>query len=261
MLSISPIPAFNDNYIWLITSAEQPEQAFVVDPGDSEPVIQYLKDNNLTLGGILITHHHPDHVGGVANLLAFAGNNIPVFGPHNPKIEHITRKLKEGEQVEVLGTAFSVLEVPGHTLDHIAFYSDKISEPTLFCGDTLFAGGCGRIFEGNAAQMHASLDKLAKLPSDTQFYAAHEYTLGNLKFAKAVEPESEALQQYIEECEARRQQNIPTLPSSIGNELKINPFLRSQQESVRRAAESRSGEAISDEVEVFRVTREWKDNF
>lgn len=258
MLSISPISAFSDNYIWLITLNEQ---AFVVDPGDAGPVIEHLEANNLKLNGILVTHHHPDHVGGIAELLEYADRDIPVFGPHNSGIKVITRNLKEGDQVEILGVAFDVIEVPGHTLDHIAFYSDTTPQPILFCGDTLFAGGCGRIFEGTPAQMHASLEKLAKLPPNTQFYAAHEYTLGNLAFAQAVEPDNEALKRYTAECQSLREKGIPTLPSTIGNELQINPFMRSRAESVRRAAEARNASVLSDEVEVFRVTREWKDSF
>lgn len=262
MLSISPIPAFSDNYIWLISDpADRSNGAFVVDPGDAKPVIKHLEENQLALAGILITHHHPDHVGGVAKLLDYADAPLQIYGPYNPKIEQVTARVKEGDQVEVLGVNFKVLEVPGHTLDHIAFFSDETPEPSLFCGDTLFAGGCGRIFEGTAPQMHASLTKLAELPGNTAFYSAHEYTLGNLHFAEAVEPESEALKQYKKQCETLRENDTPTLPSTIANELAINPFLRSEQSSVKQAAESHAGEPLASAVEVFRVTREWKDNF
>ena len=262
MLSIVPIPAFTDNYIWLITnSAYSSKRAFVVDPGDADPVIKHLEAHQLTLAGILLTHHHPDHVGGVEKLLEYAGLGVSVIGPYNEKIQYMSRSVKEDDRLEVLGVGFSVLEVPGHTLDHIAFYTDEPSEPALFCGDTLFVAGCGRIFEGTAAQMHESLSKLARLPGNTTFYCAHEYTLSNLRFAQAVEPESKELESYIEECEALRRQNSPTVPSTIAKELTINPFLRSDQTRVKAAAESRSGVMLNSPAEVFRVTREWKDNF
>lgn len=262
MLSITPICAFSDNYIWLITNPKNEDnRAFVVDPGDADPVIETLEQQQLNLAGILITHHHPDHVGGVNKLLAYSNAPVTVYGPDNPAIDNITHRLKEGESADVLGVRFTVIEVPGHTLDHIAFYSDQLSVPVLFCGDTLFAGGCGRIFEGTPKQMHASLQKLADLPANTAFYSAHEYTLANLNFASAVEPDSPQLQAYIEQCRTLREQNTPTLPSTIGNELRINPFLRSGQNSVKSAAEAHAGEPLTGPVEVFRVTREWKDRY
>lgn len=262
MLSIVPIPAFSDNYIWLITSSAQASRrAFVVDPGDAGPVIGYMEEHQLTLAGILLTHHHPDHVGGVEKLLDYAGMGVSVIGPDNDKIPYISRYVKEGDRLEVLGVGFDVIEVPGHTLDHIAFYTDQTPAPSLFCGDTLFVAGCGRIFEGTAAQMYESLSKLASLPGNTVFYCAHEYSLSNLRFAQVVEPEREALESYVAECEELRRQNTPTLPSTIAKELDINPFLRSKQASVKAAAEAYSGEQLDDPVEVFRVTREWKDNF
>lgn len=265
MLTVFPISAFSDNYIWLIRSNETPE-AFVVDPGDATPVIDYLKRHQLKLAGILITHHHPDHVGGVSELIAHseiqADSEMPVLGPYNPAIgKLITHPLREGDQATVFGVTFDVLEVPGHTLDHIVFYTDRTPEPLLFCGDTLFAGGCGRVFEGTFEQMYASLQKLAALPANTQIFCAHEYTMGNLHFAKAVEPSSEALQSYIDQCKTLREEDKPTLPSSIGNELAINPFLRSHIDTVKQSAEAYSGQNLSTAAAVFKATRTWKDNF
>ncbi len=258
MLSVIPIPAFSDNYIWMLQAGND-TGVFVVDPGDAEPVLATLKSNNLTLAGILITHHHQDHTGGVEKLLSRF--EVPVIGPRNTAIKGITRSVKDGDQVEILGLTFQVMEIPGHTLDHIAFFSDQPGNPLLFCGDTLFVAGCGRIFEGTAEQMHASLTKLAALPSSTEVYCAHEYTLSNLLFAQAVEPENKPLASYILACKKLRLHNKPTVPSLISRELQINPFLRSEQKSVKIAAESYSGQSLESPAEVFRATRDWKDHF
>lgn len=258
MLSVIPIRAFNDNYIWML-QVDGDACVFVVDPGDAGPVLATLEANNLTLVGILVTHHHPDHTGGILQLLDRF--DVPVIGPQNAAIRGITRYVKEGEQVDVLGCTFQVMEIPGHTLDHIAFFCDHPQQPLLFCGDTLFVAGCGRLFEGTAQQMYTSLTKLAALSNGTQVYCAHEYTLGNLQFALAVEPENNSLKSHIQVCRELREKNIPTVPSTIGKELQFNPFLRSDRQSVKAAAQSYSGESLASAVDVFRVIRGWKDHF
>ncbi|TXS95815.1 hydroxyacylglutathione hydrolase [Parahaliea maris] len=258
MLSISPIPAFNDNYIWLLDNGSE---AVVVDPGDAAPVQQVLAERGLTLAGILITHHHFDHVGGLPALLA--GRDIPVWGPRNPTVEQITRRLGAGDEITVLGAPFRVLEVPGHTLDHIAYFHDgeATGQPVLFCGDTLFAGGCGRLFEGTPEMMHASLQRLASLPAATLVYCAHEYTLANLAFARAVEPDNQALLERQQAAEASREAGVPTVPSELRTELSTNPFMRCEsaglQESLRR--QGRLEETAP--AAVFATVRAWKDNF
>lgn len=258
MLSVTPIPAFNDNYIWMIR-LEGTDRVMVVDPGDASPVLEILRDQHLSLEGILITHHHGDHVGGLGKLLQHT--NVPVYGPHNPAIREITQRLHEGEQIEVFGETFKVLEVPGHTLDHIAYISESLQQPLLFCGDTLFAGGCGRLFEGTAEQMHGSLNKLANLPADTAIFPAHEYTLANLKFAMAVENSNRALHDYQAWCEKQREAGLPTVPSTIANERAINPFLRSDVADVCDSVSQHCGQALDNPVSVFRETRAWKDHF
>ena len=261
MLSITPIPAFNDNYIWLITES-QGSGCLVVDPGDAEPVREVLQQQGLTLAGILITHHHMDHVGGVERLLS--DNSVPVYGPEKSPAQCITVRLKGGDQVDVLGMVFDVVEVPGHTLDHIAYFgakSDRSTDPVVFCGDTLFAGGCGRVFEGTPQMMHASLSRLATLPPDTGVYCAHEYTLANLAFALAVEPENEVLASRIEADKQTRDLGQPTVPSTIALELATNPFLRSDADSVRNSAARHSGETPLDPVTTFAAIRQWKDCF
>lgn len=259
MLCIRPIPAFDDNYIWLLID-EARQEGFLVDPGDAEPVLAVLEAENITLKGILITHHHYDHVGGLARLCE--AHQPVVYGPQNPAIEGIHHRVSESDSVNVLGLSFSVIEVPGHTLDHIAYYHEGAqAQPLLFCGDTLFAGGCGRLFEGTPAMMHASLQSLAALPADTQVYCAHEYTLANLRFAQAVEPDNGELQSRVASAQATRAQNLPTVPSEIGLERATNPFLRCEQPGLiaSMAKQGRlTGEAP---VEVFTAVRTWKDHF
>lgn len=252
-LSIEPIPAFSDNYIWLIH--DQAGRAFVVDPGDAQPVLDTLAQRHLTLVGILITHHHPDHVGGVAALKA--ATHCRVYGPQNPHITSIDQRLSDGDRVDVLGQTLEVIEVPGHTLDHIAYHGDEL----LFCGDTLFAGGCGRVFEGTFPMMRASLAKLRALPDATRVYCAHEYTLSNLRFALAAEPGNTALRERIEHCEALRAAGTPTVPSTLGQELATNPFMRwdvpaiSTQLAEAQTLSDRSPDAV------FTALRQWKDSF
>jgi hydroxyacylglutathione hydrolase len=257
MLTVTPIKAFSDNYIWCLRRPEGNE-AYIVDPGDADVVLQALAQDGLELAGILITHHHFDHTGGLESLLAH--RQVPVYGPQNPAITQISHRLSAGDSISVLGMEFVVYEVPGHTLDHIAFYGAG-DPPLLFCGDTLFAGGCGRLFEGDASTMHASLSSLAALPTATQVYCAHEYTLANLAFAAALEPENIELQARIEHDSSLREHDTPTVPSSMALELATNPFLRSAEPGPASHMQRRDGVDPGDAVAVFAAIRGWKDNF
>ena len=257
MLTIQPICAFSDNYIWLIFDQDS-RQAFVVDPGDATPVLAALRAQQLDLAGILITHHHFDHVGGLEQLCA--AFNPVVYGPRNPAISGLSQTLGAGDQIEVLGDEFSILEVPGHTLDHIAYFH-RGEEPVLFCGDTLFAGGCGRVFEGSYEMMHKSLQKLAALSPQTQVFCAHEYTMANLAFARAVSPEFQPLAERIVLEQGKRDQALATVPTSIKKELGTNPFLRCDDEHVRLSAEQKVSSSLDNPEQVFAVLREWKDSF
>ena len=254
MPSIIPIPAFADNYIWTLR-----ERGFaaVVDPGDAAPVIAYLERERLTLSAILATHHHGDHVGGIRELATRW--SVPVYGPAHEAIPARTRALTEGDAIIVpgIGIALSVLDIPGHTSGHIAFVGNGV----VFCGDTLFAAGCGRLFEGTPAQMLASLDKLAALPEATQVYCGHEYTVSNLRFALAVEPASAALHQRIAREQAKRAKGLPTLPAMIAEERTTNPFLRARDATVRGAAERHAGRSLDSPVAVFAELRAWKNSF
>lgn len=236
-------------------------QALIVDPGDPEPVLQALHAQGLKLAGILVTHHHRDHTGGVAALREATG--APVFGPATEDIPEPLTRLRDGDQVELLGLRFTVFDVPGHTAGHIAYYCENVNgAPLLFCGDTLFSGGCGRLFEGTPAQMLASLDCLAALPDTTQVCCTHEYTLSNLKFAVAVEPGNAALLEYRAQCEALRAQDLPTLPSRMDLERAINPFLRVREAAVAQAAQAHDASTVpADPVSVLAALREWKNNF
>jgi hydroxyacylglutathione hydrolase len=251
---VEPIPAFNDNYIWLLANGRQ---AAVVDPGDAAPVLERLTQRGLALADILVTHHHGDHVGGVVALAQATGARV--YGPRTEAIPARDVALAGGDRIEVLGTAIDVFDVPGHTSGHIAYHAP--SRRALFCGDTLFAAGCGRLFEGTAEQMTASLGTLAALPVETRVYCAHEYTLSNLRFALAVEPENHSLRQRQHACLAMRQRGLPTLPSTIGEERATNPFLRCDVPAVRRAAETREGRTLETTVAVFAVLRQWKNAF
>lgn len=256
-LAIQPLPAFTDNYIWTLTDTAH-RQVCVVDPGDAAPVSRFLEDKGLQLSHILITHHHPDHIGGVGELVA-AWSPV-VFGPQNPGIHGITDHLQEGDEIKVWDSSFRILEVPGHTLDHIAYYCEDGPSPILFCGDTLFAAGCGRLFEGTAKQMQQSLAKLTDLPSDTLVYCTHEYTLANLKFALAAEPGNEELVARIGRETQKRENDEVTLPSTIALELATNPFLRCQSKEIRQVLENKNLQTDSDAA-VFAALRQWKDNF
>ncbi len=255
-MTLLPLPAFDDNYIWMLHDGHQ---ALVVDPGDEVPVLQALQAQHLQLKAILVTHHHADHVGGVDELRAATGASV--YGPAGEEMPEPLQRMAGGDTLQLLGLSFSVLDVPGHTAGHIAWYSSGVDgRPLLFCGDTLFSAGCGRLFEGTPAQMLASLDQLAALPGDTRVCCAHEYTLGNLRFAQAVEPDNVALQQYTRQCEALRERQQPTLPSTVAVEREINPFLRSRHRAVVQAVQAREPTA-RDDVSVFAALREWKNQF
>lgn len=255
-MTLIPLPAFADNYIWLLHDGHR---AVVVDPGDAEPVLQALQRYALRLEAILVTHHHPDHVGGVSALRAATGAHV--YGPAREAVPAPFEPLRGGDSITVLGSPLTVLDVPGHTAGHIAYYgANAAGGPLLFCGDTLFSGGCGRLFEGTPAQMLASLDALAALPGATRVCCAHEYTLANLRFALAVEPANADLAAYAARCEALRAQQSPTLPSTLGLECRINPFLRSRTPAVRAAVRARLP-VDDDEVAVFAALRQWKNEF
>lgn len=255
MPSIAPIPAFEDNYIWLLREPGSSD-CVVVDPGDAAPVINRLSAEGLALSAILLTHHHGDHVGGVRQLLQH-WPQAEVFGPEDARMPMVTRICADGDRIcpPGLSMAFEVLAVPGHTATHIAYLGDG----ALFCGDTLFAAGCGRVFDGTAEQLAASLRRIAALPSETRCYCAHEYTLANLGFADWVEPESPALAERRREAEALRSAGRPTIPSILALELETNPFLRTAEPGVIAAAESFAGQSLEDQTAVFKALRRWKD--
>jgi hydroxyacylglutathione hydrolase len=257
MLDVSPVRAFSDNYLWLVRAPLDPRAAVVVDPGDARPVEAALEDLQLELRGILVTHHHADHVGGVAELAA--RHRAPVFGPARERLPCPGTSLDDGDTLDLaeLGLRFHVMAVPGHTLGHIAFHGHG----TLFCGDTLFSAGCGRLFEGTAAQMHDSLERIAVLPDDTRVYCAHEYTLGNLRFAATVEPRNVDVLETLEAVRELRARDAITLPTTLGLERRINPFLRCAEPAVYTAAAAHAGVTLPGPVDVFAVLRAWKDGF
>lgn len=254
-VTIYPIPAFTDNYIWCVHNQRH---AVVVDPGDAQPVLTYLKDKGLHLSAVLITHHHRDHTGGIAKLVS-AMPDLPVIGPRGGHIRGLTKSVSQGDTVTLptLDMALHVMEVPGHTLDHIAFFGHNI----IFCGDTLFSAGCGRLFEGSPEQMLHSLNKIKRLPAATQVYCTHEYTQANVNFALAVEPDNQALSQFAQWVATQRAENRPTLPTSLNQQKEVNPFLRAHELSVKSAAEAYCENTLVDEVAVFAAIRRWKDEF
>jgi hydroxyacylglutathione hydrolase len=251
---VVPLRAFSDNYVWTIRDGKK---AAVVDPGDARPVTDYLKRERLELVAIINTHHHADHVGGNAALLKQW--KVPVFGPADDRIGEVTDRMKDGMRCTLphFGIEFQVSEIPGHTRSHIAFHVAGM----LYCGDTLFAAGCGRLFEGTPKQMHESLSRLMKLGDDTKVYCGHEYTVSNIRFAKAVEPDNTALRKLEARAQKQRDQDQPTLPSTIGQEKATNPFVRVREPAVAAAASKRAGRALNDPVEVLGVLREWKNSF
>lgn len=249
MQKVHPIPAFSDNYIWCVID-ESAQQALVVDPGDAKPVLTFLEENNLGLSAILVTHHHRDHTGGIASLRSRYGD-ARVYGPDS--ITDRTDTVGDGDKVRIEGFGdFVVTGVPGHTLDHVAYYQ----KGHLFCGDTLFSAGCGRLFEGTPAQMFASLQRLADYPDDTLVYPAHEYTLGNLRFAATVEPDNAEIATYRAWVEEQRALGKPSLPTTIQQEKAVNPFLRSHCVGLKHL-----GEARSSPLTIFTIAREKKDHF
>ncbi len=264
---LHPLPAFTDNYIWVLHDGQR---ALVVDPGESSGVLDYLATHHLVLETILVTHHHHDHVGGVADLHSRTGARVVA-----PATEWLVtqppgvQRVRQGDAIESLGLRWQVLDVPGHTAGHVAYVCEQVAcndngppAPVLFCGDTLFSGGCGRLFEGTPAQMLASLDALAALPDDTLVCCTHEYTLGNLKFALAVEPANAALLNYNAWCLAQRAAHRPTLPSHMALERRINPFLRAQQPEAAQAATAHAPQINSnDAIAVLAALRTWKNEF
>lgn len=255
MLSVSPISAFSDNYIWLLESFSTTAVA-LVDPGDGQAALNHLRKHHLDLDAILITHHHSDHIGGNL-LLKEAFPDVTIYGPANEKIPAIDVALKEGDTVMLadMEVKLDVLDVPGHTAGHIAY----LVENKLFCGDTLFCGGCGRVFDGTFEDLAASLRRIGTLPDDIGIYCAHEYTLDNLGFAQWVEPDNQVLKDRIRDCQIDRDANVPTVPSGLYEELACNPFMRTEEPVVIAAAEKWAGKTLATPTEVFTALRQWKD--
>jgi hydroxyacylglutathione hydrolase len=255
-LNVLAVPAFADNYLWLIHDGVH---AAIVDPGDAAPIFAALDTHRLSPVAILLTHHHADHVGGVSSLVKHY--RVPVFGPRKEIIAEVTNPLAEGDRVAIaeLGLTMSVLDVPGHTRGHIAYFAQE--QGWLFCGDTLFAGGCGRLFEGTPAQMAGSLAKLAALPDATQVFCAHEYTMANLRFAQAVEPGNAALAARIQSEQSKRDHGQPTVPFTIGLEKSTNPFLRVTEPAIVNSLISSGRVAVREPIATFAALREWKNSF
>jgi len=256
VMNLTALPAFTDNYIWMIDDGAR---AIVVDPGEPEPVAEALEARRLELAGILMTHHHADHVGGVDALRSRLHG--PVFGPAHERVPQPSIGREEGHTAEALGMLFEVLDIPAHTAGHIAYFSRSgAGEPIVFCGDTLFSAGCGKLFEGTAQQMYSSLNKLGELPDSTRVCCGHEYTLSNLRFARAVEPGNDEIARHAERCEALRAAGKPTLPSTIGLERRINPFMRCGEPAVIAAARAH-GAASDNGGDVLAALRTWKNEF
>ena len=252
-MQLTPVPAFSDNYVWLL---DEGDARLVVDPGDAGPVLERVAADGRAPTAILLTHHHDDHVGGVPALLR-RWPGLPVFGPADSRIATVDRPVADGDRVAVGPWRFEAIAVPGHTVSHIAFHGDGL----LFCGDTLFSLGCGRLFEGTPRDMLGSLERLAALPAQTLVCCGHEYTLANAAFARVVEPDNPALRRRLEEATTMRDRGLPTLPSTLRSELDCNPFLRIDAPAVRAAVAARDPGASADRVEAFAALRRWKDGF
>ena len=253
MLSVEPIKAYTDNYIWLVSTNEG---SIVVDPGESKEILNLIDNNKIDLKGVLITHHHYDHTNGLLDLTNKM--NLEVYGPK--KIEGINNIVKESDKFSLIGIDFEVIEIPGHTLDHLAFYSSNNKDPILFCGDTLFAGGCGRVFEGTFEQMFKSLKKISNYPKETKIFCGHEYTLSNLKFALEVDEDNKQLADEYINVKKLISSDIPSLPTNLNKELKLNPFLRCNEINIKNKVIDKF-DIIDDELEIFTALRKWKDNF
>jgi len=253
MLSVEPIKAYTDNYIWLVSTNEG---SIVVDPGESKEILNLIDTNQIDLKGVLITHHHYDHTNGLLDLTNKM--NLEVYGPE--KIEGINNIVNESDKFSLIGIDFEVIEIPGHTLDHLAFYSSNSEDPMLFCGDTLFAGGCGRVFEGTFEQMFMSLKKISKYPKETKVFCGHEYTLSNLKFALEVDKDNKDLVNEFNNIEKLISSDIPSLPTNLNKELKLNPFLRCHDIDIKNKVIEKF-DIIDDELQIFTALRKWKDNF
>ena len=253
MLSVEPIKAYTDNYIWLVSTNEG---SIVVDPGESKEILNLIDSNKIDLKGVLITHHHYDHTNGLLDLTKKM--NLEVYGPK--KIEGINNIVKESDKFSLIGIDFEVIEIPGHTLDHLAFYSSNNKDPILFCGDTLFAGGCGRVFEGTFEQMFKSLKKISNYPKETKIFCGHEYTLSNLKFALEADEDNKQLADEYINVKKLISSDIPSLPTNLNKELKVNPFLRCNEINIKNKVIDKF-DIIDDELEIFTALRKWKDNF
>ncbi len=253
-IQITPLKALNDNYIWAI---HDKQYCYVVDPGEAKPVNQFITDNQLELAGILITHHHYDHVGGLVALQQ--RHQVKVWTPDDDRIEGDLIRVTEQDDIylEKLDINLNVLFIPGHTLSHIAFYNDN----WLFCGDALFSLGCGRMFEGHPAMFVESLDKIKALPDHIQVYCGHEYTLDNCRFARAVEPDSKPLKEFYQKTAALREQQEPSLPSLISTEKQLNPFLRTDDKPFQKQVQSQLNQPIDNAIDCFAALRQWKDDF
>ena len=259
MLEIIPVPILSDNYCWLITS-EGRDSVYVVDPGEAHPVVEALQKHDFKIEALLITHSHWDHIDGIDEVLSY--QQAPVIGPLCLSIPRVTEVVNESSKLKLWGEIdVQIFETPGHLPEHICFYFEDGNNKHLMCGDVLFSSGCGRNFVGSSEEFHGSLSALAKLPPDTKFYCAHEYTLANLKFAQTVEPNNNAIKAKQEATEKLRGDEQPSLPSTIGSEIETNPFMRCHHADVRKAAEQYAGQTLSKASEVFGALRKWKDAF